>query len=453
MSNINAVIFDLDGVIFDGVNMHFESLNEALASVDESIVVSEQEHDERFNGLPTKIKLQMLSIEHGLDDSLLPVIHSRKQERFQSKIQNLTENVQITEVLKFLKEKNKKIGLASNSIRKTVDGVLEKMNITEYFDAVFSNEDVVHSKPSPEIYTRCMDALGATPEETLIIEDSFVGKTGAKLSGAHVMPVADCSYVTRSRIDNCLRFGSKKVTVVIPMAGHGSRFSVAGFSKPKPFIDVLGKPMVQHVVENVQLLRAHYIFIVQKDHMNRLKSARDMLKKMTTNSCSIIEIEGVTEGAASTVLLAEKELSNEDPVIIANSDQIVTDFDVYEFVNKGIESDGHILCFKDPSRNPKWSYASVKDGTVRRVAEKEPISEFATVGIYFFDRGSNFVKYAKKMIDANIRTNDEFYLAPVYNEYIKDGKKITIQLTDAMNGIGTPEDLHVYLRTSKKSEQ
>jgi dTDP-glucose pyrophosphorylase len=146
------------------------------------------------------------------------------------------------------------------------------------------------------------------------------------------------------------------------------------------------------------------------------------------------------------VLLAGKYVNNDMPLIVANSDQVVEDFDIYDFINKGLDSDGHILCFEDPTRNPKWSYAAVENGFVTEVAEKKPISDFATVGIYFFKKGSDFVKYANQMINKDIRTNGEYYLCPVYNEFTGDGKKITVQLTENMHGLGTPSDLEAYIK-------
>jgi len=444
---IKGAIFDLDGVLFSGKDLHFEALNEVLLSIDESLVISRQDHEQRFNGIPTAAKLRMLSLERELDESLHAVINKKKQERFLSKLGYLEEVPAITETLTYLKNKNILIGVASNSVRATVDTVLGKMKLDHLVDVTLSNEDVKYPKPSPDIYVTCMKKLGVRPEETIIVEDSYVGKTAAKASGAHVMPVADPSCVTKKRMKSFLEFVKRgvSVNVVIPMAGHGSRFSVAGYDKPKPFIDVLGKPMIQHVVENINI-DARYTFIVQEKHMKRFSSAQDTLQKLTTNSCNIIPIDGVTDGAARTVLLADKYVNNDMPLIVANSDQVVEDFDIYDFINKGLDSDGHILCFEDPTRNPKWSYAAVENGFVTEVAEKKPISDFATVGIYFFKKGSDFVEYANQMIDKDIRTNGEYYLCPVYNIFIKDNKKITIQLTENMHGLGTPSDLEAYIK-------
>ena len=111
--------------------------------------------------------------------------------------------------------------------------------------------------------------------------------------------------------------------------------------------------------------------------------------------------------------------------------------------------DGCILTFN--STHPKWSFAKLDtDGYVIEVAEKQPISNIATVGIYFWKKGSDFVKYADKMIHQNIRVNKEFYICPVYNEAIKDGKKFNTYNVKNMWGLGTPEDLNVFLEYNKK---
>jgi dTDP-glucose pyrophosphorylase len=239
---------------------------------------------------------------------------------------------------------------------------------------------------------------------------------------------------------------NEKMNVLIPMAGAGSRFAQAGYTFPKPLIEVNGKPMIQVVVDNLNI-DAHYVFIVQEEHFHKynLKQVLNLIKP----GCDIVTINGITEGAAVTTLLAKEYIDSNEPLLIANSDQIVewnSNECLYAF--DADEIDGGILTFK--ATHPKWSYAKIGDnGFVSEVAEKNPISDNATVGIYYWKHGSDYVKYAEDMIEKDIRTNNEFYVCPVFNQAIEDGKKIRVKEIEKMWGIGTPEDLNYYLENNK----
>lgn len=238
------------------------------------------------------------------------------------------------------------------------------------------------------------------------------------------------------------KWQNEKLNIIIPMAGAGSRFEQAGYILPKPLIDVKGKPMIQVVVENLNI-DAHFIFIVQKSH--REKYNLDTLLNMIAPDCSIIEVEEVTQGAACTVLLAKSLIDNNQPLLMANSDQYV-EWDSGKFMYKMQEQnvDAGMLTFE--STHPKWSFAKIdENGYITEVAEKNPISNIASVGIYYWKHGKDFVKYAEQMIERNIRVNNEFYVCPVFNEAIEDNKKIKTFNVAEMWGIGTPEDLNAFL--------
>jgi len=233
------------------------------------------------------------------------------------------------------------------------------------------------------------------------------------------------------------------MNILIPMAGAGSRFEKAGYTFPKPLIEVHGKPMIQKVVENLNI-DGRYIFIVQKEHYD--KYSLKYLLPLIAPGCEIVQVESVTEGAACTTLLAKGLIDNDTPLITANSDQFV------EF-EEGWQSDllrtndGNILTFKGV--HPKWSFAKVEEDVVTEVAEKRPISDDATVGIYHWSKGSDYVKYAEKMISNDERVNGEFYICPVFNEAIKDNKTIQHIPVKRMWGLGTPEDLRTFLSEYK----
>lgn len=236
------------------------------------------------------------------------------------------------------------------------------------------------------------------------------------------------------------------LNVVIPAAGEGSRFAKAGWKAPKPFIDVAGKPMLARVTENVVPDGARATLLLRREHIT---DQADRVKQIARPEIEIVPVDALTEGTACTVLLARTSFGDDEPMMVANSDQIV-DFDVSDFVQDcvGRDLDGSILVFRDPTRDPKWSFARLgPDGLVAEVAEKKPISDLATVGIYLFRRGRSFVDAAVDMIARNERVNGEFYTCPVYNHMIRTGARVGVYEVpmDAMHGIGTPDDLGAYL--------
>ena len=299
-----------------------------------------------------------------------------------------------------------------------------------------------------------MTALGALPNDTVIIEDSHIGRQGALDSKCHLVPVEDRRDLNQSKVDRIKKilngtkkkvaWESKTMNVLIPMAGRGSRFASQGYTFPKPLIEVKGKPMIQVVTENLNI-KANYTFIVQKEHYEQYNL--NYLLPLIAPGCNIVQVDGITEGACCTTLLAKEFINNDEPLVMANSDQFVewdSNETLYAFQNG--EVDGGIVTF--PATHPKWSYAKLgDDGYVAEVAEKKPISEHATVGIYYWKKGSDYVKYAEQMIEKDIRVNNEYYVCPVFNEAIADGKKIRIKEIDkaGMWGIGTPEDLNYFL--------
>jgi dTDP-glucose pyrophosphorylase len=241
------------------------------------------------------------------------------------------------------------------------------------------------------------------------------------------------------------------MNIVIPMAGEGSRFKKAGYEKPKPFIDVYGKTMIERVLDNLYYPDARYILIARPEH---LEQEAKLVKQIENDyNALFISVNQLTEGTACTVLFARKYINNDEPLLIANSDQIV-DIDVKRYIDDCFERklDGSILCFEDPELNPKWSFARInEEGLVEEVKEKKAISKFATVGIYLFSQGKEFFNAAVDMIARNDRVNNEFYTCPVYNYNIRDGARIGIYIIDFkdMHGTGTPTDLDKYLELIK----
>ena len=455
MNNIKLIIFDLDGVLVEAKKIHYDALNKALGS---KYFINWDEHLSTYDGLKTSQKLNMLSNSKNLPVDKHKEIWQIKQQYTLETLKNLKTSNQLITCMEAIVNQGYKIAVCSNSIRKTVLTVLSKLGIMEYMDLVISNEDVKNGKPHPEMYWKAISMMSYLPEETLIVEDSPYGLLAAARSKSHILRVKNTKEVTLQNIKNKLNqinmgeiqstpaWRDENLTVLIPMAGAGSRFQQAGYTFPKPLIDVKGKPMIQVVVENLNI-KANYVYVVQKEH--REKYNLDTLLNLITPGCKIVEVDTITEGAACTALLAKEYINSDNPLFFANSDQFV-EWDSNEFLYKmnETEADGGIVSFK--ATHPKWSFAKVNDeGLVTEVAEKNPISDIATVGFYYWKKGSDFVKYAEDMIEKDIRVNNEFYVCPVFNQAIENIKQIRSFNIDKMWGLGTPEDLKYYLENYK----
>ena len=450
---MKAVIFDLDGVLVDTKQIHFEALNKALEKYDFK-KISFDDHIKIFDGLPTSEKLNILNKKNKLPKKFFLKINKYKQlvtaEILKKKIKR---NEKLIEIFKYLNGKYK-IAVATNAVKSTLNICLDKLGISKFIDYQLSNESVNYPKPNPEIYLRIFIKFGIYPSEALIVEDSHYGREAAISSGAKLLPIKNLNELNLKKIKLNLKtkkilnrkkisWEDNKMNVLIPMAGAGKRFFDAGYIFPKPLIEINNKPMIQWVIESLNL-KANYIFIIQKEHQEKfnIKSVLNILQP----NCKIIELDGLTEGAACTTLLAKQYIDNSNPLIIANSDQYInwnSSKALYDFNSKNL--DGAILTFE--AIHPKWSYAKCnEDGFVTEVAEKKVISKNATVGVYYWKHGSDYVSSAEEMIEKNIRVNNEFYVCPTYNEFLAKNKKVKIHNVDKMWGLGTPEDLNNFIR-------
>lgn len=435
---MKLIVFDLDGVLLDFCEVHYETLNQAICEVAGPMyVISRHAHETVYNGRSTRAKLAMLQM-NGLPSLTCDAIFHRKQYLTSVAVTRVNPSPELRSMLIRLRYEGYQTACATNCIRATLDAALTALDIRDLLTFTISNEDVCMPKPDPEIYRMCHEKAGVSPSETLIFEDSPVGLAAAHASGSWVTRVPTPNSLTEGFVMNALT----PITIVIPMAGNGSRFTKAGYVDPKPLIPVHGKPMISWVVDNIAVPNARFVFIIRGDYPD---SCKGYLQSIAPG-CSILAVDKVTEGAACTVLLAKDIIDNDTPLLIANSDQFI-EFNAQDFVHSFLmsDADGKISTF-DGDRNPKWSYAAVKDGFVTEVREKDPFSDHATTGVYMWKRGSDFVKFAEQMIAKNIRVNNEFYTVPVYNEAIQAGLKITISDCKKMWGLGVPEDLDTFLQ-------
>lgn len=236
------------------------------------------------------------------------------------------------------------------------------------------------------------------------------------------------------------------LNIVIPMAGAGSRFAKEGYKNPKPLIEIDGVPMIKLVVNNLKPTKNHrFIFVCQEEHL--IKYNLEAKLKEWSEGCIVVAINGLTEGAACTVLAAEKYINNDDQLMIANSDQYI-DCDINKYLSlMDADLDGLIMTMS--ADDSKWSYVRMENDQVIEVVEKKVISNEATVGIYNYKHGKAFVKAAKDMIGCSIKVNNEYYVAPVYNVMINNQAKVGIynigREFNGMYGLGIPSDLEKFL--------
>lgn len=457
---IKCVIFDLDGVIVDTRNLHFKSFRDSVQTLVPGFTVSEDWYHS-YDGISSRQKLDILTRESGLPRESHDDIMSMKEELtlklIDREVRPDYEKLKLFHAVKSCHDV--KIVIASNSRRSFIEAIVKRLEIGNKVDVLIGGDEVKFPKPNSQIYLKVMADLAVSPHETVIFEDAPAGQKAALDSGAHLVQVKNTGDVTYpwvireirnaernnryNQFDATILYGLKKINVVVPMAGLGSRFQKAGYTIPKPFIPIRGKSMVQVTIDSVGI-PGNYVYCVQREHLEKFDVS---MRELVNHGDHTVPIDGLTEGAACTVLKAKQYIDTDDPLFIVNSDQYI-EWDFTRFMIEALKQnvDGGIVTFE--ASGPKWSYAKTESdhsNVVTEVAEKNPISTHATVGIYYWRRGSDFVKSAEKMIESDTRVNGEFYIAPTYNEAIRDGKKIIIFSCERMLGLGTPEDLDAHV--------
>jgi len=238
----------------------------------------------------------------------------------------------------------------------------------------------------------------------------------------------------------------QKINVVIPMAGLGSRFKNAGFKNIKPLIPLNGKTFIEWSVDAVdfQTIETQFIFIVLEENRNILE---DQLYKIKPN-CIILSVESLTRGATETALYAKEYVNNDDALIITNCDQIF-EWDKEKYVDflKETNPDSNVVIDESDKNNRSYILLDENNYGVK-LAEKEVISNNALNGIHYWKHGKYFVESGEKLIEKNIRSNNEFYISLTYNILIENGLNVSTYKLGSHEkylSIGTPEDLIEYL--------
>ena len=226
------------------------------------------------------------------------------------------------------------------------------------------------------------------------------------------------------------------------MAGLGSRFIKEGFKVPKQIINIKDRHLIDISLDCIDYKDCNLIFVVRDEHVYN-HHMDVLLKKKFGDDISIVILDKLTEGSVCSCLYAEDYIDNEAPLVIHTLDiEFRPVFNPH--VMNEINEDGLILTFKSNSTNYSYAEIDKRTGYVKKTAEKKAISPHACVGIYGFKRGDEFCKYAREMIRRNLRTNNEFYISPLYNVFIEDGKKIVTERVDKMHIFGTPDEYHFY---------
>jgi beta-phosphoglucomutase-like phosphatase (HAD superfamily)/dTDP-glucose pyrophosphorylase len=452
---IKLLIFDLDGVLLDCKDIHKKAFIKSWNDNYKWLNISDQFHDTYLDGRNTYGKIEYLEKYFNIKVNNKNIFE-KKQINTLYELELFNYPTKFYEIFNILKNDGYLLACASNSIRKTVELVLNKLKIINLFDCILSNEDVENPKPSPDIYIKTMNRLNIIPEETLIFEDSDIGLLAARNSKANVIQVIDSVDLNIKFLYKSIKAMTNtepwkddpnwKLMIIIPMAGEGSRFKVEGYTITKPLIPIQNKPMIQWVLDNIKSSneelqkRIEYHLCVRSDVIDQLKNISNIY---------LHSIPALTEGPACTVLSIRSLLENNKyPILIANSDQYL-EWDFDEFINAALNPlyQGCISTFYQPDSNDlKWSYAELdENGCVVKVAEKEYISSNATTGLYFWKSASNFVKYSDEMIRKNDRVKNEFYIGPVYNYAINNGDKLRIFNCKKMWGLGVPTDLKRFI--------
>jgi len=457
---IKAIIFDLDGVLVDARELHYQALIRTLA--DYGCEISRDEHLSTYDGLPTKKKLVLLTENKGLSPDNYDAIWRGKQEQTKDIIdKEFTYDDRIRGILSRLRNEGYLIYVCSNSIRETTKMMLIRRGFMEYVENFISNQDVSIPKPNPEMFLKAMIRMGVGPRECVIVEDSHYGRQAAFEAGAHLCAVENTDQVTYNRIKETIDNATEKngftsfqpkwqggdLQIVIPMAGEAKSYKKAGYKFPKFLVDIMGKPMIQWVTENINA-EAKYIFIINESDYEKY-NMKHMLPLLVDN-LEVVMAKEKTEGAAQTVLLAEHLIDNDRPLAIINSDQYMEwNSNEFFYAMAADECDGGIVTFD--STHPMFSFVKIdQDGFVSECAEKKPISRYATAGVYYFRKGSSYVNGAKSMIKKGIKTHGQYYVCPAYNELIEKGMKIRKFDIQKMWSFAIPEELNNFVRDFKK---
>ena len=235
------------------------------------------------------------------------------------------------------------------------------------------------------------------------------------------------------------------MNILIPMAGKGLRLKANGFEMPKPLIQVNGVPMVQRVIDNINL-DGSLIYVVRDDHVSNY-NIDSLLQKIKPGK--VFQLDEDNEGQTQTCLLAENAIDTDEELLIVNCDNyFIWDQEDFEKIRNRHDIDGAAFTFEDKEKRSHWCFAELDENSnIKKLVEKVKISDVALAGAFYWKKGSDFVKFAKQVIKKDLRAkNGEFYLGGVFQEAIDNGKNITSYKIEDMKAMGTPEELESFTK-------
>lgn len=232
-------------------------------------------------------------------------------------------------------------------------------------------------------------------------------------------------------------------TVIVPLAGLGSRFPREKWHVCKPLILIDDKTIIEWSMSCIDTSNCDVVFVVRKEHIDEF--AIDSFLKQKFEGCHVVTVPELTRGAAETCLAAKEFIQPDSPVIVHCSDVFWEP--KFEAAKFSCEESGHILTFKSNSNN--YSYSKIEDGLVTEVAEKKVISNNASVGVYWFKTGADFLFAAEKAVQGY--NGAEIHIAPIYNYLIRDGFKVSASEVSSMHVYGTPEEFEFFRKNSLRS--
>lgn len=216
------------------------------------------------------------------------------------------------------------------------------------------------------------------------------------------------------------------MNLIIPIASNSKFFNIEDYFYPKPLIEILGKPMIQHVIENITqgVTFDNIIFVARQDECEKYH-LDNTLNLLSPIKPTIVKLRADTQGALCSVLLAIEHINNDAPLVISNADQIFTPGIISNVLDDFLASKLDAACVTVDSVHPRWSYVRTDAaGHIIETAEKRPISKHAIAGLYFYRHGADFVKYGMNLIRHGASVDGAYFISPVFNEFILGGKKV-----------------------------
>ena len=436
---IQLIVFDLDGVLVESKDLHYEALNEAIRAVaGEDFVITRPEHETVYDGLSTNQKLRLMTIQKDLPLDMHRPIWLRKQELTEVMVRDqLKPDGELLATIRALKkEHGYPLAVASNCIKSSVFNILDSIGVLPLVDAYFSNEDVQHAKPAPDIYLKACSTFGVPPESALVVEDSVKGFEACVRAGCPLFKVRGPEDVRVPSIVqrvSAINQGVKPITVVVPLAGESQQYWIDGpeavpSELPLFLSDVNGAPAIEWVLK--PFLQSRYelkfVFVVKESQMQRFKLESLLPRIVGFRPTVVLPVHGETLGSLKTVLSVAEKLDGAAPVIFCNGSTVTSwlpGSSIDDLVDT--RADGALTTFE--SNDPKCSYVRVRDGTdLVDVHEKVPVSNIATTGIYYWKSADAFLSAATSIVKRGVKHKGLYYMAPVYNEAVRAGLSFKI---------------------------